>query len=94
MGLAYNIFRKTTETLLVWVQAAVNLDEAKKRLISLASTEPDDYLIWDPADHRFIEPLRKSAYPLRMLSHSATAPRVSVLRNCDEAAVFLYRNSA
>ena len=61
MGLAYNIFRKTTETLLVWVEAPVNLDEAKKRLISLASTEPDDYLIWDPTDHRFIEPLRKSA---------------------------------
>jgi hypothetical protein len=61
MGLAYNIFRKTTETPLAWVEAASNLDEAKKRLTSLASTEPGDYLIWDPADHKFIEPLPKSA---------------------------------
>jgi hypothetical protein len=43
------------------VEAAANLDEAKKRLTSLASTEPGDYLIWDPADHKFIEPLPKSA---------------------------------
>jgi hypothetical protein len=35
MGLAYNIFRKTTETPLAWVEAAANLDEAKKRLTSL-----------------------------------------------------------
>jgi hypothetical protein len=61
VGMAYNIFRKTTETPLVWVEAAGNLDEAKKRLISLASTEPGDYFIWDPADHKFIEPLPKSA---------------------------------
>jgi hypothetical protein len=59
--MAYNIFRKTTETPLVWVEAAGNLDEAEKRLISLASAEPGDYFIWDPADHKFIEPLPKSA---------------------------------
>ena len=61
MGMAYNIFRKTTETPLAWVEVAGDLEEAKKRLISLASTEPGDYFIWDPAEHRFIEPLPKSA---------------------------------
>jgi hypothetical protein len=61
MGMAYNIFRKTTETPLAWVEVTGDLEEAKKRLISLASTEPGDYFIWDPAEHKFIEPLPKSA---------------------------------
>ncbi len=33
---AYNIFRKAPDTPLAWVVTAVNLDEAKKQLISLA----------------------------------------------------------
>ena len=61
MGMAYNIFRKTSDTPLAWVEATENIDEAKKRLISLASSQPADYFIWDPADHKFIEPLPKSA---------------------------------
>jgi hypothetical protein len=59
--MAFNIYRKTQKTPLAWVAAAENIDEAKKRLISLASTEPGDYFIWDPDDHKFIEPLPKSA---------------------------------
>jgi hypothetical protein len=58
---AYNIFRKTPDTPLAWVETVVNLDEAKKRLISLASGEPGDYFIWDPDEYKFIEPLPKSA---------------------------------
>jgi hypothetical protein len=61
MGMAYNIFRKTSDSPLVWVEATKNIDEAKKRLISLASSQPGDYFIWDPAEHKFIEPLPKSA---------------------------------
>lgn len=61
MGMAYNIFRKTSDSPLTWIEAAENIDDAKKRLISLASTEPGDYYIWDLADHKFIEPLPKSA---------------------------------
>ncbi|HUK28414.1 MAG TPA: hypothetical protein VLV31_08320 [Candidatus Acidoferrales bacterium] len=59
--MAYNIFRKTSEIPLSWVEAAANLDDAKKRLISLASTEPGDYFIWDPDEYKFIDPLPKSA---------------------------------
>ena len=61
MGMTYNIFRKTSEKPLAWVAAAEDIDEAKKRLISLATSEPGDYYIWDPGDHRFIEPVSKSA---------------------------------
>jgi len=61
MGMAYNIFRKTSDSPLVWVEASENIDDAKKRLINLASAEPGDYFIWDPAECRFIEPLPKSA---------------------------------
>ena len=39
---------KTSDSPLVWVEATENIDDAKKRLISLASTEPGDYFIWDP----------------------------------------------
>jgi hypothetical protein len=59
--MAYSIFRKTSDTPLAWVGAAANLDDAKKRLISLASTEPGDYFIWDTDKYKFIEPLPKSA---------------------------------
>jgi hypothetical protein len=58
---AYNIFRKTPDTPLAWVETAVNLDDAKKRLISLASTAPGDYFIWDSDEYKFIEPLPNSA---------------------------------
>jgi hypothetical protein len=61
MGMAYNIFRKTSDSPLTWIEAAENIDDAKKRQISLASTEPGDYYIWDLADHKFIESLPKSA---------------------------------
>jgi hypothetical protein len=61
MGMAYNIFRKTPDSPLVWVEATENIDDAKKRLISLASSQPGDYFIWDPDEYKFIEPLPKSA---------------------------------
>ena len=61
MGMAYNIFRKTSDSPLVWVEASENIDDAKKRLINLASAEPGDYFIWDPDEYKFIEPLPKSA---------------------------------
>ena len=57
-GLQY--FRKTSDAPLAWLEASPNLDKAKKPLISLASTEPGNYFIWDPTDHTFIEPLLKS----------------------------------
>ena len=50
VGTPYNIFRKTSETPLAWVSAAENIDEAKKRLVSLATTESGDCFISDPAD--------------------------------------------
>jgi hypothetical protein len=65
MGMAYDIFRKTPDSPLAWVGATENIDDAKKRLISLASTEPGDYFIWNPDDYKFIEPLLKSAEPFQ-----------------------------
>ena len=59
--MACSIFRKTSDTPLAWIGAAANLDNAKRRLISLASTEPGDYFIWDPHKYKSIEPLPKSA---------------------------------
>ena len=61
MGMAYNIFRKTSDSPLVWVEATENIDDAKKRLISLASTSPAIISFGTRTNYIFIEPLPKSA---------------------------------
>jgi hypothetical protein len=61
MGMTYNIFRKTPDSPLSCVEVTKDIDEAKKRLISLASAQAGDYFIWDPDEYKFIEQLPKSA---------------------------------
>lgn len=57
----YDIFIKTSETPLTWIETVEDIHEAKKRLISLASSKSGDYFIWDLSEHKFIEQLEKSA---------------------------------
>jgi hypothetical protein len=57
----YDIFRKTPETPLTWIETVEGIDDAKKRLISLASGKPGEYFIWDLWGHKFIEELEESA---------------------------------
>jgi hypothetical protein len=61
MSSKYELFRKTPETSLTWIETFEDINDAKKRLISLASGNPGDYLIWDLSGHRFIEELEESA---------------------------------
>jgi len=57
----YDIFRKRFDGSCEWVEAAEDIHQAKKRLISLASAEPANYLIWDSSLQRFIRPFEECA---------------------------------
>jgi hypothetical protein len=57
----YDIFKKTEENQVVWVEAAEDIVSAKKRLISLTSSTPRKYLLWDSTEQRFIDPLEEIA---------------------------------
>jgi hypothetical protein len=57
----YDIFKKTEENQVVWVEAVQDIVSAKKRLISLTSNSPRKYLLWDSEEQRFIDPLEDCA---------------------------------
>ena len=45
MGLGYDIFRGLESGELIWVGCADSLDEAKSRIVALASAKPARYFI-------------------------------------------------
>jgi hypothetical protein len=56
MGTTYDIFKRTPEDMPVWVESINGLEALKGRLIHLASTKPDEYLVYDQGAQRFIDP--------------------------------------
>jgi hypothetical protein len=61
MSSKYDIFVKPPAGPLTWIETVEDIHEAKKRLISLASSKPGDYFIWDLSEHKFIEQFKESA---------------------------------
>ena len=61
MDTTYDIFWKLSGEDAVWVETVDDLQQAKKRLITLATTTPGAYLIFDPREHKFIEPFADTA---------------------------------
>jgi hypothetical protein len=61
MSSKYDIFRKTPETPLTWIETVEDINDAEKRFISLASGMPGEYFVWDLWGHKFIEELEESA---------------------------------
>ena len=57
----YDIFRKTTGESATWVESVDGLEQAKRRLVRLASTTPGAYLLYDPRISEFIEPFAETA---------------------------------
>jgi hypothetical protein len=49
----YDIF-KTTDNSVVWVEAVEDIVAEKKRLISLGTTAPGEYKLWDSSRQEFI----------------------------------------
>jgi hypothetical protein len=60
MSLKYDIFKKVDNSV-VWVEAVEDIVAAKKRLISLSSTTPDEYKLWDSSRQEFINPMDECA---------------------------------
>jgi hypothetical protein len=56
----YDIFKKTDNSA-VWVEAVEDIVAAKKRLISLSTTAPGQYKLWDSSRQEFINPMDECA---------------------------------
>jgi hypothetical protein len=59
MTTRYDIFQMIAGEDLMWIEAVEDLSAAKKRLVSLASTKPGDYRVWDPSRQQFVDASRK-----------------------------------
>jgi hypothetical protein len=55
MAARYDIFKKAADESFIWIETVEDISEAKTRLITLASTVPGDYRLWDPSRQMFIE---------------------------------------
>jgi hypothetical protein len=53
----YDIFKKTPDNSVVWVEEADDISQARKRLITLASVAPAEYRLFDQSRLQFVEPL-------------------------------------
>jgi hypothetical protein len=60
MNLKYDIFRKADNSV-VWVEAVEDIVAAKKHLITLSSTTPCEYKLWDSSRQEFINPVDECA---------------------------------
>ena len=56
----YDIFKKT-DISAFWVEAVEDIVAAKKRLISLSTTTPGEYKLWDSSRQEFINPMDECA---------------------------------
>lgn len=57
----FDIFRRISDKDAVWVEEVQGLWQVKKRLMSLQSTVPGTYLVFDTTVGEFIEPYAESA---------------------------------
>jgi hypothetical protein len=55
MAPRYDIFKKDSDESLIWIETVEDISHARKRLITLASTSPGEYCLWDPSRQMFIE---------------------------------------
>jgi hypothetical protein len=61
MAPQYVIFRKRFDGSFVWLEAVEDIQQARKRLSSLFSTEPAGYRVWNSSVQKFIDPLEECA---------------------------------
>jgi hypothetical protein len=52
---AYEIFKKDSSGNPIWMETVFGLDQARKRLISMAAYSPGEYLAFDPVTHSFVD---------------------------------------
>lgn len=61
MFLQFDIFKKDRGDSFLWVEAVKNMSEAQKRLISLNSSAPADYRLFDQSLQEFVNPFNDAA---------------------------------
>lgn len=66
MGRTYDIFKKTPDNSPIWVDSVNGLEALKQRLVHLASTRPDEYVVYDHGSQKFIDPFDNSHESLQM----------------------------
>jgi hypothetical protein len=57
MNWMYDIYRKLPNGGRLWVESAATLEHAKERLVSLCSSAPATYLIYDFSSGKLVEPI-------------------------------------
>ena len=51
----FEIFKKDAAGNPIWVETAVGLDQARKRLITLSGNSAGDYLVFNPRTNTFVD---------------------------------------
>jgi hypothetical protein len=56
MAAKYDIFKKTPDNSIRWIEEVEDISRAKKRLFALTSTSPAEYRLFDQSREQFIDP--------------------------------------
>jgi len=52
----YDIFKRTSENMVIWVEEVEDISHARRRLVSLAASAPAEYRLFSQSLERFVEP--------------------------------------
>jgi hypothetical protein len=55
MTAKYDIFKKTPDNSVIWVEEADDIIQARKRMVSLAASAPAEYRLFDQSLQQFVE---------------------------------------
>ena len=56
MASKYDIFKKTPENMVIWIEEVEDIIQARRRLVSLAASAPAEYRLVSQSLERFVEP--------------------------------------
>jgi hypothetical protein len=56
MNAKYDIFKKTLDNMVIWVEEVEGISQARRRLITLATSAPAEYRLFSQSLERFVEP--------------------------------------
>jgi hypothetical protein len=56
MPAKYDIFKKTPDNSVLWIEEVEDISRARKRLVALTSTSPAEYRLFDQSLEQFVDP--------------------------------------
>jgi hypothetical protein len=57
MTVSFDIFKSDGDKSVIWIEAVEDIVAAKKRMLTLASSDPGEYKLWDSSKEQFINPM-------------------------------------